>query len=124
MIVIKLSATRRRSASLAVPLITVLVSLLFVHCQRPRTSQETEPAVSGPAPNHRLQFVDVAAEAGLDTFLQENGNKDKPYIVETVGGGVAWLDYDQDGDLDLYLTNGSSDVSGLRVVNLDDSKVQ
>jgi len=39
-----------------------------------------------------------------------------PYTRETSGeglGGIAWLDYDQDGNLDLYLTNGPSAPNGL-----------
>jgi hypothetical protein len=52
--------------------------------------------------------VDVASEADLDGFVQQNGNQQKPYIVESIGAGLAFLDYDQDGRLDLYLTNGSS----------------
>ncbi len=63
-----------------------------------------EPAVA--APPGRFHFVDVTAEAGLAGFRQENGSAEKPYITETVGGGVALTDLDGDGDLDAYLTNG------------------
>jgi hypothetical protein len=50
------------------------------------------------------QFVEGPA---LD-FRHLAGTKDKPYIVETMGSGVALFDYDLDSDLDVYLVNGST----------------
>ena len=53
------------------------------------------------------KFVDVAREAGLlrPTIYGENDYKD--YILETIGGGAAWLDYDGDGRIDLLLMGGT-----------------
>ena len=53
-------------------------------------------------------FKDVAAGAGLATWTHRMGNPEKNYIIETVGSGVALLDYDNDGWLDIYLVNGST----------------
>jgi hypothetical protein len=53
-------------------------------------------------------FVDVTEAAGLGGFRQVNGNLEKEFIIEGIGGGCALFDYDLDGDLDAYLTNGSS----------------
>ncbi len=50
-------------------------------------------------------FVDVSTERGL-VFKNVNGASGKKYLVETVLGGAAWLDYDGDGYLDLYLVQG------------------
>jgi hypothetical protein len=51
-------------------------------------------------------FVDVAAQAGI-TVRNVNGNADnKKYIVESTGSGVAILDYDRDGWMDIFLVNG------------------
>ncbi len=36
------------------------------------------------------------------------GSPDKPYILDTIGSGVALIDYDNDGWLDIYLVNGST----------------
>ena len=53
------------------------------------------------------QFVDVASEAGLvrPTVYGEVDYKD--YILETIGGGAAWLDYDADGWIDLLIMGGT-----------------
>ena len=51
-------------------------------------------------------FVDRAVELGLD-FVHFNGMAGKLYTPEITGSGVALLDYDQDGDLDVYLGQGS-----------------
>lgn len=66
--------------------------------------------VKPEAPSGRLwkaSFVDVAREAGLDFELTYGGPTEKRYIIESNGAGVAFLDYDADSHLDLFLVNGS-----------------
>jgi hypothetical protein len=58
---------------------------------------------SGP-----VVFKDVAAAAGLATWTHHMGTPEKNFILETIGSGVALLDYDNDGWLDIYLVNGST----------------
>jgi len=53
-------------------------------------------------------FVDIAKQAGLDKFRHRSGSIEKATILETPGSGVALLDYDNDGWLDIYLLNGST----------------
>ena len=53
-------------------------------------------------------FVDVTKEAGLDKFHHRSGTPEKRTIIEAPGSGVALLDYDNDGWLDIYLLNGST----------------
>src|SRR6266851_8808214 len=53
-------------------------------------------------------FSDVSHAAGLDRFHHKSGSPDKSTILETPGSGVALLDYDNDGWLDIYLVNGST----------------
>jgi hypothetical protein len=53
-------------------------------------------------------FVDVAHQAGLDKFHHQSGSYEKNTILETPGSGVALLDYDKDGWMDIFLLNGST----------------
>ncbi len=53
-------------------------------------------------------FVDITQAAGLDKFHHRSGDPEKRTILETPGSGVALLDYDNDGWLDIYLLNGST----------------
>src|ERR1700674_1607581 len=55
----------------------------------------------------RARFVDVAKEAGLTQSVICGDPVKKDYIVETVGCGCAFLDYDNDGWMDLLVLNGS-----------------
>ena len=51
------------------------------------------------------EFVDVAANLGVD-FVFDNGASPRALMMESTGGGCGWTDYDRDGRLDLYLTQG------------------
>ena len=64
---------------------------------------------SGPVPNSAsgVQFVDVGREAGLNVPNVWGGVEHKRYIIEAKGSGLAFFDYDNDGWLDIYLTNGT-----------------
>jgi hypothetical protein len=58
---------------------------------------------SGP-----VVFQDITKQAGLSGWRHKMGVPEKKYIVEANGSGVALLDYDNDGWLDIYLVNGST----------------
>ena len=53
-------------------------------------------------------YADITHAAGLDKFQYKSGTAQKSTILETPGSGVALLDYDNDGWLDIYLVNGST----------------
>ena len=54
-----------------------------------------------------IQFEDIAKDAGLSFRHVAANPAQKEYIIETTGSGVALLDFDQDGLLDVFLVNGS-----------------
>jgi hypothetical protein len=53
-------------------------------------------------------FEDVTVKSGLGAFHHRCGTPEKQTIVEVDGSGVALIDYDNDGWLDIYLLNGST----------------
>src|ERR1700680_954292 len=55
-----------------------------------------------------IVYQDVSKKSGLTVWRHRMGNPEKNYIIETTGSGVALLDYDHDGWLDIYLVNGST----------------
>jgi hypothetical protein len=53
------------------------------------------------------QFVDVAAKAGI-SFRHTNGASPEKHLVETMGSGGLFFDYDNDGWIDIFLVDGGS----------------
>lgn len=71
-----------------------------------RDSTLVDAAVSSPTTSS-VQFVDIAKQAGLNTPNVWGGVDHKRSIIEAKGSGLAFFDYDNDGWLDIYLTNGN-----------------
>ena len=84
---------------IALSLIACLAALSAISANDLSRSDKSLPA------SPSLVFEDVAAEAGLD-FQHFSGSPEKQYILESMSGGVAWIDFDRDGWMDLYLVNG------------------
>jgi len=55
----------------------------------------------------RVRFVDVARHSGI-TFRHDNAASPEKFLIETMGAGCGWLDYDQNGLFDLYLAQSAA----------------
>lgn len=58
-------------------------------------------------PRIRPEFLDVAAEVGIDFTFFNDSVPDRFFLPEVMGGGAGWIDFDGDGLLDLYFANGA-----------------
>ncbi len=88
----------------------VLGSSLLDRLTTPLWAWNGEPrleAAVATSPEAPVQFIDVAEKAGLNIPNVWGGIDQKRVIIETKGSGIAFFDYDRDGWLDIYLTNGS-----------------
>jgi enediyne biosynthesis protein E4 len=74
----------------------------------PHRSHRPPPKVRLNVPLPNVQFRDVAAQAGLTAPHISGPERDKQYIIETTGSGVALFDYDRDGWLDIFMVNGTT----------------
>jgi hypothetical protein len=72
---------------------------------RTYTSRLTVGIVNRKAP---ALFEDITAKTRAAGFKHRSGQPFKDYIIETVSSGVAIFDYDNDGQPDIYLVNGST----------------
>ena len=104
--------TLARAASALVPAAgAALVAVVLSSCSRPAG------APAGPAPRaadndppeaQAPYFTDMTASSGLE-FTYRNGEEADHYaILESLGGGVALIDYDQDGLLDVFVPGGGT----------------
>jgi hypothetical protein len=84
-----------------------LLEMLTTPLWKWRESAALEAAtVPGPENSGSVTFVDVARQAGLTIPNVWGGIEKKRYILEAKGNGLAFFDFDNDGWLDIYLTNG------------------
>ncbi len=63
-----------------------------------------------PSSAEENRFQDLAPQSGI-AFVLENSATPQKHQIETMVGGVALLDYDSDGKLDIFFTNGARQPS-------------
>lgn len=88
----KSSALRRTAPKILISGLAAIYPILFA----------LRPPASSP-----IKFVDIAGPAGI-TFRHDNAASAEKYLIETMGSGCGWIDYDQDGLQDIYLVNGAA----------------
>jgi len=108
---------------------SIVVALLFSagFCQV-APSQRTSPHAAQASGNKGarsstppISFADVTRAAGIDFHLT-CGGAEKRYIMESMCGGIAVFDYDNDGWMDIFLVNGST-LEDLRAHKCHPSKL-
>ncbi len=78
-----------------------IVAVLLCLAAVPATAgSQQKPVLSD---DEKIVFTDVTAKAGIG--FQHTSSQEKRYILESMSGGVALFDYDNDGWLDIYLVN-------------------
>ncbi len=66
-----------------------------------------EQVSKSKTPGVPLRFTDIRKSAGI-TFLQDATSTSEKYYLETMGTGVGWIDFDQDGLMDLYFVQSAA----------------
>jgi hypothetical protein len=84
--------------------IAVMLVLATVSFPRDAFTQQGTKAQDSPIPVH---YTDIRKGAGI-TFRQDSTQTDEKYYLETMGTGVGWIDYDQDGLMDLYFVQSAA----------------
>jgi hypothetical protein len=86
-------------------LFTVLLTIISCQSNNNSSSRFQKSSTTLPPANDDF-FQEIGLESGLD-FVHSIGGKELLNIIESSGGGAAFLDYDQDGFIDLYVTSGT-----------------
>ena len=100
----------RNGTTLLPGLLLLLPTLTAVLSSAPPAAADAPSAPSAP-------FIDATAGSGLD-FVHFNGMSGEMYFPEMMGPAVALLDYDGDGDLDVYAAQGGILTAGVAADDL------
>lgn len=83
---------------------TVALSRPLLKASVPPRSPDRSPRLA-PLPGSLIRFEDIAERAGV-RFQYNAGATSRLFIADTMGGGVAVFDFDDDGWIDIYFVNG------------------
>ncbi len=95
----------------------VLLSL-FCGCQN---DSPEKSAVKSAATEKSARFVEITEQCGLQTTYRNGREAGQYAIVESLGGGCGILDYDQDGQLDVFAPGGGEFVEATQLIGRDSS---
>jgi len=88
--------------------IVILVALLISGCRsgsKPASMQTGQTEITVPSPNNDF-YQEIAKETGL-IFKHSIGEEELNNIIESDGGGAAFLDFNMDGFIDIYACSGT-----------------
>jgi hypothetical protein len=106
------SANRQLQARLGGRLLGLLICMCAPALGSAQSAQVVKAsAPAAPQPSAATQLVDITARTSI--HFSHMSTPDARYIVESMSGGVALIDYDQDGYPDIYFTNAASVEMGL-----------
>lgn len=108
----------------------VALALAIAGCSRPPSGKvpvdvavpSQEPAAVGQAADGGgsgggpILFVDRARDLGVASIYRNGGATDHCTILESLGGGVGWFDFDRDGWIDLVATGGGEITADQRIL--------
>jgi enediyne biosynthesis protein E4 len=85
----------------------------------PKAAPDDKPATALAAPpGGTADFVERAAALGIEATYRNGGEADQFTILESLGGGVGWFDFDRDGWLDLVATGGGTITADEQITGL------
>ncbi len=99
----EMSRKRSFAKTTGIVLTLLLISLAGTSCDA--FAQAATKTQDPPIP---VRYTDIRKAAGI-TFVQDSTQTDEKYYLETMGTGVAWIDYDQDGLMDLDFVQSGRD---------------
>lgn len=108
-----LGRTTRHGLRMVAGFSLMLAALTLAACR-----QSDEKPGAPDQKTHKIApwFVEITAEVGLD-FVHQTGADGGLHLQEVMSSGCALFDYDNDGDLDIYLTNGAFDLGKTQNAN-------
>ncbi|MCK4880862.1 MAG: hypothetical protein KAS82_09385, partial [Bacteroidales bacterium] len=90
------------------PLAFALSIILYLTgCQSPNNKKIDSQQLPTSVPEDNGDFIQKISPDNGVHFKHSIGDHHMDNLVETVGGGAVFLDYDQDGYIDLYMSNGT-----------------
>ena len=91
----------------------LLLALLATSCGEPKAESNDKADAGDESPHEhadvgptRIRFVDVTTKAGMTAINHSGRPGSKEYLIEAVGPGSAWLDFNHDGYMDLFIPDG------------------
>ena len=87
--------------------IVLLLWSCVVSCKKTGSPAAYETSISA-ATNDEVRFDERASDLGIDVVYRNGEEAGHCGIIESLGGGVGWFDFDRDGFLDLVATRGGT----------------